>query len=140
MKECDLNEFEYAHGNRKIKLSKATKNSVASYIPTAAPIAPQNLTSPNTNQTSNTQDHDEVIDGHVVDSPMVGTAYMAPSPDADTFVKMGDQVNKGDTLMIIEAMKVMNQIKAPVAGEIVKILVENEEPVEFGQHLIIIKE
>jgi len=79
------------------------------------------------------------ISGHTTTSPMVGTFYASPSPDADAFVKVGDQVSVGDTLCIIEAMKIMNPIEADVAGTIKQILVNNAEPVEFGQPLFIIE-
>ena len=72
-------------------------------------------------------------------SPMVGTAYMAPSPGAAPFVKVGDKIKQGDTLLIIEAMKVMNPIKAPKAGTIGLILVEDAKPVEYGETLIVIE-
>ncbi len=78
-------------------------------------------------------------DGHAVPAPMVGTFYAAPSPDAQAFVKVGDEVNIGDTLCVIEAMKMMNQIESEVAGTIVAIEVENAEPVEFGQTLFVIR-
>jgi acetyl-CoA carboxylase biotin carboxyl carrier protein len=77
--------------------------------------------------------------GVEVKSPMVGTFYAKPAPDADTFVKIGDQVSEGQTLCIIEAMKVMNEIEAETSGTLVKILVENGEPVEFDQPLFVIE-
>ena len=80
----------------------------------------------------------EEPDGHRVLSPMVGTYFEAPSPGAACFVKIGDQVQAGDTLCIIEAMKMMNQIEADVAGKVVAALARNGEPVEFGQPLFII--
>ena len=73
-----------------------------------------------------------------VTSPMVGTVYLSPSPDADPFVKAGDQVSEGQTLMIIEAMKTMNPVAATRAGVVSRILVRNEQPVEFGEALIVI--
>lgn len=81
---------------------------------------------------------EQEVDGQVVTSPIVGTFYRAPSPDADDFVKVGDSVDKGDTLCIVEAMKIMNEIESEYAGEIKKILVENAEPVEYDQPLFII--
>jgi acetyl-CoA carboxylase biotin carboxyl carrier protein len=77
--------------------------------------------------------------GHTVTSPMVGTFYRAPSPGASPFVEIGSQVNAGDTLCIIEAMKMLNQIEADKAGRIVAILVDNAEPVEYGQALFVIE-
>lgn len=78
-------------------------------------------------------------DGHVVTSPMVGTLYRAPSPEAPSFIEIGKQVKVGDTLCIVEAMKMMNQIEADKSGVIAAILVENGQPVEYGQPLVIIK-
>ena len=82
---------------------------------------------------------DPAESGHVVRSPMVGTFYRAPAPDAKAFVEVGDTVGASDTLCIIEAMKMLNQIEAEVAGEIVKILVENGQPVEYDQPLFVVK-
>ncbi len=76
---------------------------------------------------------------HVITSPIVGTFYRAPAPDAEPFVKVGDHVNPGDTLCIVEAMKLMNEIESDIAGTVVKILVENAQPVEYGQPLFFIK-
>ncbi len=81
-----------------------------------------------------------VISGHVVESPMVGTYYNAPAPDAEPFVKIGQTINKGDTLCIIEAMKIMNQIEADVSGTLKAIECQNGEPVEFGAPLFVIEE
>ena len=82
---------------------------------------------------------DPAESGHVVRSPMVGTFYRAPAPEAKAFVEVGDTVGSSDTLCIIEAMKMLNQIEAEVAGEIVKILVENGQPVEYDQPLFVVK-
>jgi acetyl-CoA carboxylase biotin carboxyl carrier protein len=79
------------------------------------------------------------LSGTPVTAPMVGTIYLAPSPDAAPFVKVGDKVKAGDTLLIIEAMKVMNPIKAAIAGTISKILVADTKPVEFGEALMMIE-
>ncbi|HEY9216647.1 MAG TPA: biotin/lipoyl-containing protein, partial [Phenylobacterium sp.] len=77
--------------------------------------------------------------GDAVNSPMVGTVYLQPQPGADLFVKVGDSVQAGQTLMIIEAMKTMNPIPAPKAGKVVEILVEDGQPVEFGEPLIVLE-
>jgi acetyl-CoA carboxylase biotin carboxyl carrier protein len=82
---------------------------------------------------------DELAGAHIVKSPIVGTFYAAPSPDAPTFVKVGDQVTTGKVLCIVEAMKLMNEIEADASGEIVKVLVETGQPVEYGQPLFAIK-
>lgn len=83
--------------------------------------------------------NEEKVQGTEVKSPIVGVFYSAPNPDSEIFVKVGTQVKKGDTLCIIEAMKVMNEIPSPIDGEIVKILVSNEDMVEYDQPLFIIK-
>lgn len=80
-----------------------------------------------------------IPEGHTVTSPMVGTLYRAPAPDAPAFVEVGKQVKMGDTLCIVEAMKMMNQIEADKAGVVAAILVENGQPIEYGQPLVIIK-
>lgn len=77
--------------------------------------------------------------GHTVTSPIVGTLYRAPSPDADAFVQVGQHVNVGDTLCIVEAMKLMNEIESDVSGTIIKILVENGQPVEYNQPIFLVK-
>ena len=82
---------------------------------------------------------DPLAGAHVVKSPIVGTFYAAPSPDAEPFVKVGDQVSKGKVLCIVEAMKLMNEIESDASGEIVKVLVETGQPVEYGQPLFAIK-
>ena len=82
---------------------------------------------------------DDTPEGHVVRSPMVGTFYRAPSPEAKSFVEIGDKIGPSDTLCIIEAMKMLNQIEAEVSGEIADILVENGQPVEFDQPLFVVK-
>ncbi len=76
--------------------------------------------------------------GHTVTAPCVGTVYLAPSPESNNYIAVGDTVKKGDTLLIVEALKVMNQIKAPVSGTVLKIMVKNEQSIEFGQGLVVI--
>lgn len=82
---------------------------------------------------------DETADLHVVHSPIVGTFYRAPSPDADAFVQVGQHVNAGDPLCLVEAMKLMNEIESDVSGTIIKILAENSQPVEYNQPMFLIK-
>ena len=85
------------------------------------------------------KDNVEHTDGEIIKSPMVGTAYLSPEPKANSFIKKGDKVKKGQTLLIIEAMKVMNNINAPKDGIVMDILVEDSQPVEYDQPLVIIK-
>jgi acetyl-CoA carboxylase biotin carboxyl carrier protein len=101
--------------------------------------APQpQMTTPSDVSAPETKPVAEKIDGHAVNSPMVGTFYRSPSPDAKSFVDVGSKVTKGDTLCIIEAMKLLNEIEADATGTIKKILVENGQPVEYGETLFII--
>lgn len=131
IKETGLNEIEYAEGERRIRCVAAqTVVQVAAPAPTAA-AAPAPAAAPAAPAAPE-------ISGEAVKSPMVGTAYLAPEPGAAPFVKAGDRVNAGDTLLIIEAMKVMNPIKAPKAGVIAQVLVSDAQPVEFGETLVVI--
>ena len=82
---------------------------------------------------------EETISGQTIDSPMVGTFYAAPNPGAKDFVSVGDKISEGDVLCIIEAMKMMNEVKADSSGTIKQVLIENAEPVEFGQPLFVIE-
>lgn len=106
--------------------------------PIAAPVAATAAETP-ADTKSNTLNDAEESNYHVVTSPMVGTFYRAPSPDSDAFAEKGSKVSKGDTLCIIEAMKLMNEIESDASGEIIKILVDNAEPVEYNQPLFYIK-
>ncbi len=129
LKDTGLSEIEYAEGDRKIRC--ATGSTVVYGAPAqSAPVA-----APTTSAASPAV---EQVSGTPVTSPMVGTAYMASSPESPPFIKEGDKVKQGDTLLIIEAMKVMNPIKAPKAGTVSKILVQNGKPVEFGETLVTI--
>lgn len=136
--ETGLNEIEVAEGDQMIRVNKGMMMAGAPQM-AAAPInMPSDPTVP---QAANTQMPDAVTGDHpgAVTSPMVGTAYTAPEPDAPAFAKKGDSVNEGDTLVIIEAMKVMNPIKAHKGGTVTQVLVENGKPVEFGDVLMVIE-
>ncbi len=131
MEENDLCELEIEEEGRKIKLKKYTPTiSGINLSQEKKEIASSEITSQKETEKEN------LIE---MKSPMVGTFYRAPSPGAKPFVEEGDIINPGDVVCIIEAMKLMNEIKAEVKGEIVKILVENGEPVEFGQPLFLIR-
>ncbi|MEL6612361.1 MAG: acetyl-CoA carboxylase biotin carboxyl carrier protein [Bacteroidota bacterium] len=111
-------------------------------VPTAGtPVAPQTPPAPAAPQASTDtkpESSDAPVDGTLVRAPIVGTFYSAPSPDSDPFVTVGSAVKKGDTLCIIEAMKLMNEIEAEVSGTVKQILVDNAEPVEYDQPLFVI--
>lgn len=130
LEETGLSEIEYAEGTRKIRCVGPHAQTVQVAVP-AAVAAP--LT------TAPAPEAKQEISGTSVPSPMVGTVYMAPSPGAEPFVKVGGKVKQGDTLLIIEAMKVMNPIKAPKAGKIAHIFVEDAKPVEYGETLVVIE-
>ncbi len=127
--ENGLSEIEYAIGDRLIRVSRSIPASTTVPVDAAAAGAPSTSTAPGTaaNQPG------------AVTSPMVGTAYLAPQPDAPAFVRLGEVVEAGQPLLIIEAMKVMNEIRAPRAGRIAQILVEDAQPVEYGAVLMVIE-
>ncbi len=144
----DISEIEIKEGDTNIRITKNKEPVImqapaqqvvqAAPAPAAAPAQPQ--TAAPAAESSAPAPAAAEESGFVVKSPMVGTFYAAPAPDADPFVQVGDHVNVGDTLCIIEAMKIMNPIEAEVSGTIKKILVQNAEPVEFGQPLFIIEQ
>jgi acetyl-CoA carboxylase biotin carboxyl carrier protein len=129
--ETGLTEIEVEDGDRKIKVSRGVAAAPAQAVSVAAPAAPAPapvaVAEPAAPDTAN-----------AVRSPMVGTAYLHPEPGADAFIKVGDKVKAGDTLLIVEAMKVMNPITAPAAGTVKQILIENAQPVEYDQPLVVV--
>ncbi len=144
--ETGLTEIEVEDGDRKIRVSRNISGGgqvvhAAAPMPAAAP-APAAPASPSATEIQAAEDQaaSAALDAkNAVTSPMVGTAYMSPEPGAANFVKIGDSVAKGDTLLIVEAMKVMNPITAPKAGKVAQILVEDAQPVEFDQPLVIVE-
>ena len=130
--ETGLTEIEVEDGDRKIKVSRGGGIApVIHHAPAAAPAAPAAAAAPAAPVAP-------AADPNAVKSPMVGTIYMAPEPGAANFVSIGQAVKEGDTLLIIEAMKVMNPIAAPRGGTVTAILVDNAQPVEFDQPLVVI--
>ena len=127
LKDFNLTELEYQDGQTKIKVSKASKG-VESFKTGA-------VVSPNKSVLKNSED----TEGIRIKSPIIGTAYLAPEPGAKKFIKIGDKIKKGQTVMIVEAMKTMNHVPSTSDGEVKKILVEDGQPVEFGQTLAILK-
>ncbi|MDP9196409.1 MAG: acetyl-CoA carboxylase biotin carboxyl carrier protein [Pseudomonadota bacterium] len=128
LKEADLTEIEYTEGDRRIRVTRGG-GAVTFAAPAPAAIAPaaaQPAAAP-------------PVSANAVTSPMVGTAYLSPEPNAATFVKQGDVVKPGQTLLIIEAMKVMNPIKATKGGTVTNIHISNGQPVEFGEPLMTIE-
>jgi acetyl-CoA carboxylase biotin carboxyl carrier protein len=132
IEESDIAELEIKEGEESIRISRyspAPAHVAYASAPATAPLAASVTAAP----------AEEKIIGHVVKSPMVGTFYRSASPGTKLFVEVGQAVLVGDTLCIIEAMKILNQIEADKSGTITQILVENAEPVEYGQPLFIIE-
>ncbi len=128
-----LTEIEIEKGGLKIRVAR----TVTVAAPIAAPFAPPLSAKPGPQGPAEPSDPGK--HPGAVKSPMVGTAYRAPEPSAATFIEVGSRVAQGDTLLIIEAMKTMNQIPAPRAGTVTAILFENGQPVEFGEPLVIVE-
>ena len=132
--ETGLTEIEVEDGDRKIKVARQiTAAPAAVHMAPAAPAAAPALPLPNAAEPAAA-----LVDANALKSPMVGTVYLSSEPGAAPFIAVGKQVNAGDTLVIIEAMKVMNPITAEKAGTITAILVENAQPVEYDQPLVVI--
>ena len=125
LKEFNLSEIEYAEGNTKVKDSRSINNSniISSIAPSEVKKKKAAIDSNGTNVTS----------------PIVGTAYLAPEPGGKKFIEVGQKIKKGQTILIVEAMKTMNHVPSTQDGTVDKILVKDGEPVEFGQPLILIK-
>ena len=127
LNEFNLTELEYQEGQTKVKVSKASKG--------IEKVSSSSVVSPNKAVLSEAEDSGGVR----IKSPIIGTAYLAPEPGGKQFVKIGDKIKKGQTIMIVEAMKTMNHIPSTSDGEVKKILVNDGQPVEFGQPLIVLK-
>lgn len=135
-----ITEFKYEEDGVKLSLKKTTDSQFQTVpvIQTQAVQAVQPVQAIPA-ETGETPAAEKVIDGKVVKSPLVGTFYAAPSENAEPFVKVGDSVKEGQVLAIVEAMKLMNEIDSDFSGIVAEILVENGEPVEYGQPLFVIK-
>ena len=135
VQESGIAELEITEGEEKVKIVKGGVVSMTAApvmaVPAPAPSAAAPAAAPTTPPA-------EGQEGHVVKAPMVGTFYRSPSPDAKAFVEVGQAVKEGETICIIEAMKLMNEIEADASGSVKAILVENGQPVEYGQPLFIL--
>ncbi len=125
--EFNLTELEYQDGEKRIKVSKATKG--IEQIKSAAVVSPNKAVLSESDES----------DGVRIKSPIIGTAYLAPEPGAKKFIQVGDKIKKGQTVMIVEAMKTMNHVPSTSDGIVKKILVNDGQPVEFGQPLVVLK-
>ncbi|TAJ84902.1 acetyl-CoA carboxylase biotin carboxyl carrier protein [Reyranella sp.] len=136
LEETHLGEIELADGERRIRVARPAVTMTAAPVQMAAPLAAAAVAAvaPAAAGAADIAKH-----SGAVKSPMVGTAYLAPEPGKPNFVAVGDKVTAGQTLLIIEAMKTFNPIKAPKAGTVTSILVENAQPVEFGEPLMVVE-
>ena len=124
--EFNITEIEYQDGDKKIKVSKASKNALEKGVTSA-------VVSPNKSVLT-----ENVEGGARIKSPIIGTAYLAPEPGTKKFIEVGDKIKKGQTVMIVEAMKTMNHVPSTSEGTVKKIMVNDGQPVEFGQTLVIL--
>jgi len=140
LEDSDVAEIEIKEGEESVRISRGqVQQQIAGVVPplpniTMAP-QPQVVAAP---MEAPVMDEPELPPGTIVESPMVGTFYRAPSPESKPFVEVGQTVSKGDTLCIIEAMKILNQIEADVSGTVRAILIEDGQPVEYGEPLVVI--
>lgn len=138
VEESGIAELEVTEGEEKVRIAKYSAQApIQSYAVQAAP-APVPVAAPLTVAAASVPAENALPEGHIVKSPMVGSFYRSPSPGAASFVEVGQTVKQGDTICIIEAMKLLNEIEADASGVIKAILVENGEPVEFGEPLFVI--
>ena len=126
LNEFNLTEIEYKEKDIKVKVSKLSGTNVAAVKEIKSEIKSENIKQDN-------------ISGTEVSSPIIGTAYLAPEPGGKKFAEVGKKINKGDTIMIVEAMKTMNHVPSPIAGTVKKICVEDGQPVEYGHTIAIIE-
>ena len=128
LSEFNITEIEYQDGDKKIKVSKANKTSIEKTLASA-------IVSPNKSVLTDNEEK-----GTRIKSPIIGTAYLSPEPGAKKFVEVGDKIKKGQTVMIVEAMKTMNHVPSTSDGVVKEINVNDGQPVEFGQTLITLKD
>ena len=137
LEESGIAELEIKEGEESVRISRNSHTAAAPVASLAVP-APIATATPDAAADSTNTDSD-LPPGHKIESPMVGTFYESPAPNSPAFVQIGQRVKVGETLCIIEAMKILNQIESDVAGEIKAILVKNGDPVEYGQALFVIE-
>ncbi len=139
--ESDIAELEVTEGESKVRIVKSSalpQNQVVMMQPQSTPVIQAAGMQPAASPAPASGNSSDVLDGHIIKSPMVGTFYRASAPGAAPFIDIGSNVKVGDTLCIIEAMKLLNEIDADISGTVTQILVENGQPVEYGQPLFVI--
>jgi len=139
LEQSGMAEIEIVEGEESVRISRYGDTPVAAtpvQVAAPAPIAAPTAAAPTVETTA---DAPATVDGHPITSPMVGTFYSSASPTSDAFVSVGQHVNQGDTICIVEAMKIMNQIEADQSGTVTEILCKDGDAVEFGQTLVVIQ-
>lgn len=136
LEQSSISEIEVSRWGKKIRVSRQSGNMLVQSAGMGVPSAPE---ASKPDASSEPEPEETSLQGLAIKSPMVGTFYRSPGPDVDPFIKVGDHVSKGDTLCIIEAMKIMNEVEAEVSGVVLDIQVENAQPVEYGQTLFLIE-
>ena len=139
LEESGISELEINEGEESVRISRYSSAPPPQHFSYAAPAAPAPAAAPAAAPAESGAEEESLPSGHIVKSPMVGTFYSASSPGAKPFVNVGDSVTEGETVCIVEAMKILNQIEADASGTVKAILVENAQPVEYGQPLMIIE-
>jgi acetyl-CoA carboxylase biotin carboxyl carrier protein len=136
--DTDVAELEISEGEESVRITRGSTNQVV--VQTPQMVAPQMIAAPQAAPQPAVDEPSGVAapTGHQVKSPMVGTFYRSPSPDAAAFIEVGSEVKQGDTLCIVEAMKMMNQIEADASGKVLAILVDDGDAIEFDQPLVVI--
>ncbi|HEY8519612.1 MAG TPA: acetyl-CoA carboxylase biotin carboxyl carrier protein [Gammaproteobacteria bacterium] len=140
LEESGIAEIEISEGEESVRISRYPQGGLMTFAAPPQAAAPAPAAPPAEASKPAAPEPEPPPRGHEITAPMVGTVYLAPSPGAKPFVEVGSHVKPGDTLCIIEAMKMMNQIECDVSGRIVSVLVQNGSPVEFGQALFIVEE
>ena len=138
IEESDIEEIEIKEGDDAVRISRRKQVTEVAHQPAFVATAPPTPSPVETTNQPESEPASPSLNGHVVRSPMVGTFYRAASPSAPSFIEVGQTVKAGDTICIVEAMKMMNQIEADKSGTVSEILIENGQPVEFDQPLITI--
>ncbi len=139
LESSEVTDLEFEENGTRIKLAKKVRVAQAISFPQASSIPVNQQASVSISKTDEKKSDDENAGLHEIKSPIVGTFYRAPAPDADSYVQVGDDVSAGTVLCIVEAMKLMNEIESDVSGKIVKILVESGKPVEYNQPLFLLQ-
>lgn len=136
--ETGLTEIEYETGTFRVRVGRQVLAAMAP-VASAPPVASPGAAATPENQGAAAEAPADISHPGTVTSPMVGTVYTAPEPDTADFVKVGDDVTEGQTLLLIEAMKTFNEIRSPRAGTVTSVLIHNEQPVEYGDPLLIVE-